>query len=272
MRNILKTNSFDFKFLECIQVVSNIAEEVNIPFFLIGATARDIIFEFIHGIKAPRATMDIDIAINVESWDFFDLLKKKLLNNIHFSATDQLQKFKYKDIFLDVVPFGSIADNDKLIWRENNNTMSVIGFTEVYNSAKIIGMGSNHQIKVKIPTLEGLTLLKFLSWKDAFPNRSTDAEDISFILKSYERTLDIDFAFEQYPEIIKKENFDLTLAGISILGLKIKEICYPNTLDVLVNILEEEISEECNYDLLSQMGGDVDDSLLLLKKLYDSIR
>jgi predicted nucleotidyltransferase len=45
------------------------ADSLDIPFFVIGATARDILLEHCHAIKAPRATQDIDIAVEVAGWN-----------------------------------------------------------------------------------------------------------------------------------------------------------------------------------------------------------
>lgn len=59
-------------------LIADIAEQNNLPFFIIGATARDIIFEHVYGIKTPRATRDIDLAIEVASWQDFELSLKIL--------------------------------------------------------------------------------------------------------------------------------------------------------------------------------------------------
>ncbi|ANA39436.1 hypothetical protein A2G06_02475 [Geobacter anodireducens] len=60
-----------------ISVLGNIkavAEELDIHFFVVGAFARDVIFEHIHRIPAPRVTEDIDIGVEVASWEEFQRL------------------------------------------------------------------------------------------------------------------------------------------------------------------------------------------------------
>jgi predicted nucleotidyltransferase len=47
---------------------------------LIGAFARDIWLEHIHGIETGRATRDVDLTVLVESWEAFAELKKALIN------------------------------------------------------------------------------------------------------------------------------------------------------------------------------------------------
>jgi predicted nucleotidyltransferase len=40
--------------------IKDVADELGIRFFVVGAFARDVIFEHIHRIPAPRITEDID--------------------------------------------------------------------------------------------------------------------------------------------------------------------------------------------------------------------
>jgi len=56
------------------QIVS-VAESQNIKFFIVGATARDLVLHHGFGIEARRATKDIDLAVQVASWDEFQALK-----------------------------------------------------------------------------------------------------------------------------------------------------------------------------------------------------
>jgi predicted nucleotidyltransferase len=271
--SILKLNSDKFEpvFLETIQILKEITNRLNVPFILIGASARDIIFEHLNGIKAPRITMDIDIAVEIATWDSFDNIKHNLLNKYDFSETDQLQRFKYKNFLLDIVPYGRIAENGRIIWRENLNSMSIAGFSEIYVTAQSVSVNTYPSIEFKIPTLEGLAILKFLSWNDAYPVRPKDAEDILFMLKNYERTLDTNEIFEKYPDIIEKAGFDLTQAGLIILGSRIKEICGKTTFQTIKDILEKETDPEGDLSLLIQMHGDIDVSRELLLRLHEGI-
>jgi len=44
--------------LEIIESIKAAADQLSIPFFIVGATARDIILEFIYNKKVFRATSD----------------------------------------------------------------------------------------------------------------------------------------------------------------------------------------------------------------------
>ncbi len=67
--------------LECnsiavILAVHKSANELAIPFFLIGATARDIILQHEFNIDPIRSTVDVDFAVQVENWGKFNQLKQ----------------------------------------------------------------------------------------------------------------------------------------------------------------------------------------------------
>ena len=51
--------------------IHQISSSMNIPFFIVGATARDILLEVHYGIESKRATVDIDIAVFIENWEQF---------------------------------------------------------------------------------------------------------------------------------------------------------------------------------------------------------
>lgn len=51
----------DEKTVAILSEIDTIARKLNLPFFIVGATARDIILQHAHGIHPSRATLDVDI-------------------------------------------------------------------------------------------------------------------------------------------------------------------------------------------------------------------
>lgn len=51
--------------LAAIERIANIADSEDIPFFIVGATARDLILAKGHNIRPFRATLDIDVGVRV---------------------------------------------------------------------------------------------------------------------------------------------------------------------------------------------------------------
>jgi predicted nucleotidyltransferase len=72
--------------------IEKIAQKRSLSFFIVGATARDIILEHQFNIKPSRATIDIDIGIFVSGWGQFELLKNELLSLGEFRPSKQKQR------------------------------------------------------------------------------------------------------------------------------------------------------------------------------------
>jgi predicted nucleotidyltransferase len=130
-------------------------------------------------------------------------------------------------------------------------------------------------LEVKISTLPGLAILKLFAWKDNFPNRSKDAEDLLFIMKNYENAGIFDKLYESELQLLESEDFDNQIAGIVLLGKEMSKICTNQTIEYLKKIIDEETSENSDYNLITDMlllkRDDFSRILYLLKKLKDGI-
>ena len=92
--------------------VSETAGSLGIAFFVVGATARDMILELGHGRPSRRATLDRDFGVRVESWAEFGKLKESLLTSGLFEETRDVQRLRFQGgLDVDIVPFGGVADN-----------------------------------------------------------------------------------------------------------------------------------------------------------------
>jgi len=49
--------------------ISNVAVSIDVAFFVVGATVRDMILTHGYDIQTIRATNDIDFGIQVSDWD-----------------------------------------------------------------------------------------------------------------------------------------------------------------------------------------------------------
>lgn len=78
--------------VEILTVVTNITDEMEIPSFIVGATARDIILEYIYDAGIRRATKDIDFGVAVESWTQYERLKNALLSTGKFRADNRIEQ------------------------------------------------------------------------------------------------------------------------------------------------------------------------------------
>jgi len=65
--------------------ITQVADSLGIPFFVIGAAARDLILKHGYGLGSSRATIDLDLAIQVENWEKYNILSAVLLETGPFS-------------------------------------------------------------------------------------------------------------------------------------------------------------------------------------------
>ncbi len=271
------SGKLDNSYIAAIKEIKKIADSLKISFFIIGALARDIIMEYFYEIKAPRMTMDIDLGIKISSWKQFDKLINTLEKSGEFKKLKEKRRVLYNDILIDIVPFGDISDkNERISWPpENEVVMSVMGFNEVYNYSTLVRLQNNPTLEVKIPTLPGLAILKLFAWKDNFPNRSKDAEDLLFIMKNYENAGIFDKLYKSELQLLESEDFDNQVAGIVLLGKEMSKICTNQTIEYLRKIIDEETSKNSDFNLIRDMllpkRDDFNRILYLLKKLKEGI-
>ncbi len=261
--------------IEVLDAVSQVAGSLGIPFFIVGAEARDLILEEGYDISTIRATLDIDFALCVSNWYQYAGLKESLLSSEQFTPAEFTHRLKHKDLLIDLIPFGPIAGKAKTItWPPQNEiSMNVLGFEEVYESSLFIRVRSDPVLEVRIASLAGLVVTKLISWNDKYPDRARDAQDISLILNHYTDAGNQDRMFDEAPDLVEREDFDYIYAGARLLGRDIAKILSPETEKAILAILDRETGEQKHYRLVEQMesGGNFDHNLKLLEELKTGI-
>ena len=160
----------------------------DLPFFITGATARDLILQHGYGIDAARKTQDVDFAVMVESWSAFEALRSRLLSTGHFAAASgNAHRLQFKTgMLVDLVPFGAIERPDRTIaWPPSGAVvMSVFGFREAL--AATISALLPPRIATQIVSLPALALLKIAAWTERrHLQPGKDAYDLRLILRHY---------------------------------------------------------------------------------------
>jgi predicted nucleotidyltransferase len=223
--------------------IEKVSKSLNFPFFVVGATARDFILEHQFDIQPQRATIDIDIGVFMSDWDQFNTLKSELIHSAKFSPTKKKQRLMYNDNFpVDIIPFGTIEDENGLItWPPDyDDRMSIMGFRESYQHAISVKLSSNPELVVKVVSLAGLALLKFISWDDNPERRIKDASDLLLIMKYYLDAGNLDRLLEEGIDLFEEDSPNYDLVSARFLGRDIVNISNPSTKDKLIEILERE--------------------------------
>lgn len=219
-------------------------------FFVIGATARDIILQALADTASRRKTRDLDIAIAVTGWDKYDEIKQALIEDGFEKSANQSQRFYFDEYEIDVVPYGAVAkDDDNIYWPpEETIAMSVKGFDEVLREA--ITVTIDNALDIKIASLHGLFILKLNAWLDRNLTTNKDAEDMWYIIDNYytaNENRDI------HPEVYEIDDFDLTKAGAYWMSHDIADLLTKEQLRYYYGILDKELQLTDESRLVTQM-------------------
>lgn len=251
-------------------LIAEAAHQNDTQFFIIGASARDIIFEHAYGIKAPRATRDIDLAVQVATWHEFKGLKDKLIATGKFGSERIEQRLMHQNnIPVDIVPFGGIENEGSISWPpENTFHMTVTGFQEAYESTQLVRIRDNPELDVRVVTPAGLVALKIIAWKERYPLRKKDALDIGFILRNYMDAGNHDSLWEDHQDIVD-DDYDYNIAGARMLGREMSKMLSLQTQQLIENILTAETGEQKVYRLVQDMSDpeQFEQNLALLEAL-----
>lgn len=271
------SGKIDKPIIEALSVLKTVADSLGVTFFVVGASARDIVLQHGYGIDVPRMTRDIDLGVEVADWEQFKKLEDSLISTGKFlHDKKEQQRFHFDSVMIDIIPFGPITDENKQFsWPpEHEIFMSMSGFKEAYEYSMTVRLSSTPVLDIRVPTLAGLAILKLISWKEKYPERKKDAEDLLLIMNKYENAGNLDRLYSDKQVLLQEEKFDTVLAGIRLLGEDMAAIAAPDTLEAVLHILDDEMESQSPHKLVIHMtigARDFDDKFgeifLKLEKL-----
>ena len=238
--------------IRLLTCVASVANELKIPFFVVGATARDLILRDGFGIIPGRATKDIDLGFSVSSWEQYAKLKDALAATGQFESIGKKQRMSFQNMTpMDVLPFGEIVDSDcKIKWQPHEDTeLNLLGFDEAYANAIPAIISSEPFVEVKIASAAGLVLLKIFAWNDRRPE-SKDAIDLGILIRSYLLLGNEARLWDEHDDLLQDEKFDYEVAGAHILGRDLAHICQKITRDKILEILDRELDTDGDLPLV----------------------
>lgn len=250
--------------------IHQILSSLSIPFFIVGATARDLLLEVCYGIGSKRATIDIDIAVLVQNWDEFKLLKDKLIGTADFTLTKDTQRLLFnKRLPVDIVPFGNIAKKGDLIeWPPDGSfKMSVTGFRECFKHAVKVIITDKPILSIKVVTLAGLAILKLIAWDENSARRQKDASDLAFIIRNYLDAGNLERLFEDESDIVDSGDYEYEEGSARLLGRDISKIAHTSTITKLIKILKRDSQDKQGH----RIAMDVLQSNRLAGESYEKV-
>jgi predicted nucleotidyltransferase len=268
--------------IEIVERIAHVADSLNIPFFVVGAAARDIILQYGYGILTTRATADIDFGVQVSDWEHYKQLRDGLISTGKFTSDKKkAQRILFEKNFpVDIIPFGAIANLDNSVsWPPDHEVeMSTLGFEESYRHSVTVRLRSDPILDVQFSSLPGLALMKIISWHDRYPERKRDAKDLMLLMRNYLDTGNEERLYNEEADLLEEDNFDYLRASARLLGRDIAAILNPKTAKTILEILDRETGKQDRYRLIEDMrdisGGfnnNFEENLQLLEELKSGI-
>lgn len=232
--------------------VSDAFNAIGKKYFVIGATARDILAKMLKCVP-KRKTADLDITLAISTWDDFDLVMGALVKYGFRKDRTVKQRLYYghgeTEFTLDVVPFGGIAVPENIFsWPgEPDTRLSVVGFESALKHTYDIDMDG--QFTFVIPTAPALFMLKLVAWSDRSKRLIyKDAVDMDFLVRSYylENSTREEFVpiYEKFPDA------DVYSWGAAMITTDLLKVASQEDLKALKSILDNELATEEQSKLL----------------------
>lgn len=242
----------------------------DVPFFITGATARDLILQYGYKIDAARKTQDVDFAFMVDTWPIFEALRSRLLATGECAATpgNAHRLVSNMGMLVDLVPFGDIERPDRTIaWPPSGSVvMNVFGFKEAL--ATTISVLLPERITTQVVSLPALALLKMAAWMERRQSQpGKDAYDLRLLLRHYLDAGHRDRLYTEAGRLLEQDNFDYEMAGAWLLGLDMARLLAAEGKAMIAALLERESNPNGLLTLVGDMRTDPQTNLNLLSAM-----
>lgn len=248
-------------------VISEIQEAANrlgVSVFVVGAVARIILLEHVHGLNAGRATTDVDFSFALDHWEQFHALRALLLGKPSFNAAEQLVHRMYfsapdmeQSYIVDLIPFGGIETSQKTIaWPPDMAIMmNVAGLGDAFAAAVRVELSPGFEAAVA--SLPGMAILKLFAWADRRRENQKDAVDLVALLRSYHEAGNENRIYEDpsAQEALEAVNYDPELAGAWLLGNDVAAMASAATISGLEALLNGATRNRLIEDMSRAMKG-----------------
>jgi len=268
------SNKAELSFLSALaSAYASLAADV--PYYLAGATARDLLLQHAHDINPGRDTRDLDLAIMVQDWETFASLRSRLLDGGRFAPrSEAVHELWFDGLYeVDLIPFGAVEQADRTIaWPPDGDfVMNAFGFREAYGSTQEILLPEGERLK--IVSLPALAVLKLTAWSERRLIRpGADAYDLELILRHYLDAGNQERLYAEAAHLLDAEGFDYELAGAWLLGHDMAQLLPPAVRPRLSAILDGEIDVQGPLRLVGDMRTDATRGLALLQHLATGFR
>lgn len=234
-------------FFQLLASFSSAATAENVPWIMVGATARMLLLEKVYGWPQGIATEDTDFAVLVDSWEHYTRLCQCLTEQGDLKPLQKPAKrfATNNNLLFDLVPFGGVETGIKQVYwpPHNDDLMTVRGFASAHTDA--IHVRVNNKLTVPVISPAALCALKLFAWEERHhqhPGR--DAKDIAYLFQNIESLFPAEKLHTEHQIALEKNDYDIELAAIYQFGITVKEILEPDDAKFLSEIIKDEVAQE----------------------------
>lgn len=264
--------------LMVIGEIQQAANRLGVPVFVVGAVARIILLENIHGLNAGRATTDVDLAFALDNWEQFHAIKTLLLENTNFNASEHVAHRLYFRVpglehsyKVDLIPFGGVETSQNTIaWPPDMAIMmNVAGFSDAFAAA--VSVEASPGIEIAVASIPGITILKLFAWADRRQENPKDALDLLALLRSYHEAGNENRIYEDASAlaVLEAVEYDPELAGAWLLGNDVSTMVSASTVSGLEALLKNGTTRDQLIEDMSRGMKGRDDSLEYSHRLLE---
>ena len=236
--------------VELLRHVAEKAHVAQIEWFVGGASARDIVLTHVHGIDATRATADVDIGVDVESWTGHAALKQALMaGGVFEQRGEEAHRLYYRApssgemMWLDIVPFGGVVEQARnatgareIAWPPDHAIrMNVAGFAEALTGAVAVRVAED--LVVPVASLPGQAMLKIVAWNDRHATDRKDATDLLFLFGNYAAAGNQARLYDEHYDLVERYDHQVELAGAELLGRDTAALASAETARLIAQVL-----------------------------------
>jgi len=232
--------------LAVLTLVDRIAREQKLAYFVTGATARDIVLYNVFGVNTGRLTLDVDLAVALDSWSQFDMVKERLIGTGAFTPDrGTMHRLFYRERLgqkgypLDLLPFGGVEQRpNEIAWPPDLSiVMNVAGHREALAAAQDVEVHPG--LVVRVASLPALATLKLFAWVDRGAANPKDAIDLATLLRQYGGAGNEDRLFGEEIRLLEAVGYNLDLASPRLLGKDAARVIAPATHEQLLALLDD---------------------------------
>lgn len=265
--------------LAILTLVDRIARELALDCFVTGAMARDIVLYGVFGIDTGRRTLDVDLAVALDSWPQFDAVKERLIGTGAFAPDrSMMNRLFYREgpggtgSPLDLLPFGGVEQRpNQIAWPPDLSVvMNVAGYREALAAALEVEVHPG--LVVRVASLPALAILKLFAWADRGAGNPKDALDLVTLLRQYSAAGNEDRLFGEEIGLLEAVGYDLDLASPRLLGKDAARITTPATREQVLALLGDPVRVDRLSRDMSRAFRGVADSIAEAETLIAQFR